>query len=151
MTPAAWVGVVLIVGTLGFAIYGAWRGAIHQIGSVAGFLFGYLGAQVFGAKVAAALALPQFACYCIVFALIYVLVNILCRVLKLTVKMLLLGAFDRMLGAIIGAAKWLVLTSLLINLFLICGVPAEPFSARYTQWVTAFLPRFFGLAQTYIS
>lgn len=151
MTTSAWVGVILIVGTVAYAIYGGWRGAIRQIGSVAAFLIGFLAAQLFGAKTAAALALPPFACYCVIFALAFVLVMVLARVLHLTVKMLLLGAFDRMLGAIIGAAKWLLLTSLLINLFLMCGVPAEPFSARFSQWVTAFMPRLFGLAQTYIS
>lgn len=150
MTLSAWVGVTLIVGTIGFAIYGGWRGAIRQIGSVAGFLFGYLAAQLFAPGVAQQLALPTFAVYCLVFALVYVLVMVLCRVLKLTVKMLLLGAFDRMLGAIIGVAKWLVLTSLLLNLFIICGVPDEMFSGRVTQWVIAFLPRLFGLAQNYL-
>ncbi len=150
MTAAAWVGVSLIVATVAFAAYGAWRGAIRQIGSVAAFLFGFLAAQLFGANVAAALALPVFACYCIVFAFIFALVVVLARVLRLTVKMLLLGPFDRMLGAVIGAAKWVLLTSLLLNLFIMCGVPAEYFAARFTRWVIEFLPRIFGLAQNYM-
>lgn len=150
MTPPTIIALTLIAGTIAFAAYGTWRGAIRQIGSIAAFLFAYLGAQLFGHNLAATLSLPPFLSYCIIFTLIFILVMVLTRILRLTVKMILLGTLDRMLGAIIGAAKWLLLTSLLINLFIMCGVPDRTFASPVAQWVTQFLPRLFGLAQTYI-
>lgn len=151
MTVPEIVSLTLLAGTVGYAAYGAWRGCIRQLGSVAAFLFGFLGARVFAPTVASALQLPQFLCYVVVFALVFMLVIMLARVLHLTVKMLLMGPVDRLLGALIGAAKWLLLTSLLINLFLMCVPESTAFSASFPQWVMRFAPRLFGLAQTYIN
>lgn len=151
MTTPEIVSVTLMVGTIGFAAYGAWRGCIRQLGSVAAFLFGFLGARLFAPKVAAALALPQMVCYLAVFALIFLIVIMLARILHLTVKMLLMGPVNSLLGAVIGAAKWVLLTSLLINLFLMCVPDSTAFCAPVSQWVARFAPRLFGLAQTYIN
>lgn len=151
MTTPEIVSVILIAGTVGYAIYGAWRGCIRQLGSVAAFLFGFMGTRIFAPTVAAALQLPLMLCYAVVFALIFLVVIMLARVLHLTVKMLLMGPVDRLLGAIIGAAKWLLMTSLLINLFLMCAPGSAAFSAPLSQWVVKFAPRLFGLAQTYIN
>lgn len=144
------VSLILMVGTVGFAAYGAWRGCIRQLGSVAAFLFGFMGARLFAPQLASALQLPPMLCYVVVFALIFLFVVMLARLLHLTVKMLLLGPIDRLLGAIIGAAKWLLLTSLLINLFIMCAPGTELFTAPVSQWVAKFAMRLFGLAQTYM-
>lgn len=145
------VNLTLIGGTIAFAAYGAWKGFIPQLGSVAAFLLGFLGAKLFAPGVATQLELPLMLCYVIMFAIIFVLTTMLCKVLHLTIKMLLLGPVDRLLGAVIGAAKWLLLTSLLINLFLLCSPESTAFSAPFPQWVGGFAMRLFGLAQSYIS
>lgn len=144
------VNLVLIIGTVAYAGYGAWKGFIPQLGSVAAFLLGFLGAKLLGPGIAAQLELPQMLCYVVMFAIVFILTIMLCKVLHLTVKMLLLGPVDRLLGAITGAAKWLLLTSLLINLFIMCAPDTSAFSTPYAQWVTKFAMRLFGLAQNYI-
>lgn len=148
MTTPETISLVLIAGTVGFAVYGAWRGCIRQIGSVAAFLFGFLGARIFAPAIALKLQLPQLLCYVVVFALVFIVVMLLARALHLTVKFLLMGPVDRLLGAIIGAAKWLLLTSLLINLFLMCVPDSTLFATPVAQWVAKFATRIFGLAQT---
>ncbi len=150
MTTPAIVSTVILAGTAVCAAWGMWRGAICQLGSVAAFLFGFLGARLFGTEVARLSGLPQVLCYIIVFALIFVVVMMLARVLKLTVRMLLLGAADRLCGALIGAAKWLLATSIALNLFILCDPHTTALSARPTQWTVELLPRLFGLAQDYL-
>ncbi|MCM1310929.1 MAG: CvpA family protein [Bacteroides sp.] len=141
------VNLTLICGTVAFAAYGAWKGFIPQLGSVAAFLLGFLGSKLIAPSIASQLEIPVMLCYIVMFAIIFILTIMLCKVLHLTVKMLLLGPVDRLLGAIIGAAKWLLLTSLLINLFLLCAPSTSAFSASFAQWVTKFAMRLFGLAQ----
>lgn len=151
MTTPEIVNLTLIVGTVGFAAYGAWKGCIRQLGSVAAFLIGFFGSKIFAPTIADRLQLPLMACYAVVFALCFVLVMMIAKVLHLTVKMLLLGPVDRMLGALIGAAKWLLLTSLLIQVFIMCAPETTAFSAPFSTWVGSFAGRLFGLAQSYIN
>lgn len=146
MTNAQIIGWVLIFGTIAYAAYGAWRGAVRQAASVLAFLIGFLGARLFAPSLASGLQLPSFFCFALVYALFFTGVMILARVLRLTVKMLLLGPLDRIAGAIVGAIKWLLLTSLLINLLILCAPDTTLFSAPVSRWVADFAPRLFGLA-----
>lgn len=146
MTNAQIISLVLIFGTVAYAAYGAWRGAVRQAASVVAFLFGFLGARLFAPSVADGLHLPQFVCFALVYAFFFTCVMILARVLRMTVRMLLLGPLDRLAGAIIGAIKWLLLTSLLINLLILCAPETTLFSAPFSRWVAEFAPRLFGMA-----
>ncbi|MDE6513716.1 MAG: CvpA family protein [Muribaculaceae bacterium] len=146
MTNAQIISWVLIFGTVAYAAYGAWRGAVRQAASVLAFLIGFLGARLFAPSIAYQLHLPSFFCFALVYALFFTGVMILARVLRMTVRMLLLGPLDRMAGAIIGAIKWLLLTSLLINLLILCAPDSGLFAAPFSRWVANFAPRLFGLA-----
>lgn len=146
MTTAHIINWVLILGTVGYAIYGAWRGAIAQAASVLAFLVGFLGARLFAPGLASQLQLPQFACFAIVYFLCFLVVKLIAKALHLTIKALLLEWLNRLLGAIIGAIKWLLLTSLIINLLIMCAPETTLFSAPFSQWVAAFAQHLFGLA-----
>lgn len=144
------VNVILIGGTIAMAIYGAYRGAIRQIGSVAAFLLGFLAARLFAGKVTELFQWPSMLSYALIFSAVFVCVVILARVLRLTVKMLLLGPIDRLCGLLIGAAKWLLLMSLLINLIWMCDVRPSWLAIKSAHWVGEFAPRLFGLASNYV-
>lgn len=146
MTTPQIISWVLVLGTVAYAIYGGWRGAISQAASVLAFLIGFFGARIFAPMVAAQLALPPFLCFAIIYAIIYLCIILLAKALRLSVKMLLLGWLDRIIGAVIGAFKWLLLTSVLINLFLLCVPESVLFTAPFSRWVGEFAPRLFGLA-----
>lgn len=149
-TPSV-ISLIILAGTLIYAIYGAYRGAIRQLGSVAAFLVGFLGARLLGPRVTAVVELPPVVSYVVIFALIFVIVMLLARVLKLTFKMLLLAPVDRLCGALIGAAKWLILASILLNAYLLCDPQTQLLGEKPTQWTLGLLPKLFGLAQTYLS
>ncbi len=146
MTTAQIISWVLILGTVGYAIYGGWRGAIAQAASVLAFLIGFLGARLFAPGIAAHLQLPQFACFTIVYILCFLGVKLIAKALHLTITVLLLEWLNRLPGAIIGGIKWLLLTSLIINLLILCSPETTLFSAPFSQWVAAFAQRLFGLA-----
>lgn len=144
------VNVILIGGLVIMAVYGAWRGCIRQIGSVAGFLLGFLAARLFAPTVTQTFEWPGFLSYALVFSAVFVAVEILARVLRLTVKMLLLGPIDRLLGLLVGAAKWLLFASLLINLIWVCGFSPEWLQTPVAAKVGRFAPKLFGLASNYL-
>lgn len=139
------INLLLLGGTIGMGIYGAYVGGIRQIGSVAGFLFGYLGAKLFSPSITDLFHWPPFLSYILVFCTIFICVVILARVLKLTIKMLMLGPVDRLLGLLIGCAKWLLGASLVINFIWMCGFHPVWLAGRIPMWVGAFATRLFGI------
>lgn len=138
--------VILIGGTLAMGVYGAYRGGIHQIGSVAAFLIAFFVARLLGGSVAEGVHCPSMVCYAAIFATVFVGVTILTRILRLTVKLLLMGPIDRLLGLLIGAGKWLLLCSFVLNLAILAGLHGAALNTPFATWVVAFLPRLFGLA-----
>ena len=143
--------VILIAGTVAMAIYGAYRGAIRQVGSVAAFLLGFLAAKLFSPGITRLFEWPQMLSYALVFVAVYISVIFLARILKLTIKMLLLGPLDRLFGFLIGAAKWMLFASLVINLIWACGFSPECFQTPTAHWIGRFAPKIFGLAQAYLN
>lgn len=135
---------------MAMGLYGAWRGGIRQLGSVAAFLLGFLAAKIFAPQVTGLFQWPSAVSYALVFSAVFVVVTILARVLKLTVKMLLLGPIDRLLGLLIGAAKWLLFASLTLNLLWLLGIESSTLHTPVCQWVGRFAETLFGFAQTYI-
>ncbi len=140
------LNVVLIGGTLAMGIYGAYRGGIHQIGSVAAFLLAFFVARVVGGSVAEAVKCPSMVCYAVIFATVFVATTVATRILRLTVKLLLMGPIDRLLGMLIGAAKWVLICSFVLNLAIFAGLHGAALSTPFAKWVVAFLPHLFGIA-----
>ena len=145
MTHAQVAELVLICGTIGFGLYGGWRGAIRQLSSVAAFLVAFLAARLFGPQLAAKASIPGFLSYALIFAAFFVGVCVLAKVLRLTVKLLLLGPVDRMLGLLIGALKWIALSSLILNTLEICGMQGDWMQTPIAERFMAFMPWLFGL------
>ncbi|MBD5239188.1 MAG: CvpA family protein [Bacteroidales bacterium] len=151
MNLTAIITVILIAGTIAMAIYGAYRGAIRQIGSVAAFLLGFLAAKLFSGRITQLFEWPQMLSYVMVFVAVYITVVFLARIMRLTVKMLLLGPLDRLFGCLIGAAKWMLFASLLINLIWACGFSPECLQTSTAHWIGRFAPKIFGFAQGYLN
>ena len=85
------INLILLGGAVGCGIYGGWQGAIRQLGSVAAFLIAFLGTRVLADYAASALGCSPIGAYIIVFCLVYAGVSVAVKVLRLTVKLLLLG------------------------------------------------------------
>lgn len=143
MTAAQVVSIILIGGTVAMAIYGGYRGAIRQIGTVAAFLFGFLASKLFAGRLTALFEWHPMISYVLIFTTVFISVMILARILRLTVKMLLLGPVDRLFGLLIGAAEWMLFASLIINLIWALDFHPDCFSTPTAQWIGRFAPKLF--------
>lgn len=143
MTVTQIVSIILIGGTIAMAIYGGYRGAIRQIGTVAAFLLGFLASKLFAGRLTAIFEWHPMISYALIFTAVFITVMILARILRFTVKMLLLGPVDRLLGLLIGAAEWMLFASLVINLIWALDFHPDCFSSPTAQWIGRFAPKLF--------
>lgn len=125
--------IVLII-VAAAAVWGYIQGFVHQIGSVAGLLGAVVVCRVFGARVAG------YACsdiapgsdatfitilsYLALAIVTYLAVWTIARMLRGLIHGLHLGIIDKLAGAIYKAALWLIVMSLLFNLY-VCISPTH--------------------------
>ncbi len=141
---------------------GLWRGFMLEWASVAGLIAGYLVAMTYADVLAQWLvsetnlhpSTAKYAGFLVVLLLTYVLVAALAKLLTKLLKLILLGWVNRMLGAISGAAKGLLLSGVLllagqslheaglIDWWDVDAVSSSPYLAlpqQMTQWVWSFV------------
>ena len=98
--------IVILGGAVAFGVYGMWRGAIRQLGSVAAFLCAFLMARLFGLDMADWLGgVNPMIGYTLVFALVFIGISLIASVLKFTANLLMLGAVDRLAAAYVDPAE----------------------------------------------
>jgi uncharacterized membrane protein required for colicin V production len=141
---------ILLGGAVGCGIYGGWRGAIRQVASVAAFLLAFLGTRVLADYAANLVDCSKLGAYIIVFCVIYIGVNVAVKMLRLTVKLLLLAPVDAALGALIGACKWLLGCSLILNLLHLTDPQMSIFAEPAVDKILSFAPWLFGCASELI-
>ena len=157
--------IFLCVGALALG----WRkGAIAQLGSIAGVVAGVIAARMAGARATAILAgltgarpevdsvtayALQAGGYIAVFALVWLAVWVLSRMLRKATHALHLGLIDRVAGSLFLCFKWMLVLSLCLNLWWLIE-PAHPLAdaearakadapvalvAEMTPWALGFL------------
>lgn len=141
--------VVLIILAIA-AIWGYMQGLVRQIGSVAGIIGAALACRLFGPAAARLIAgdeapggFQTVLAYLAVGAAAFLVVWLLARMLRGVIHGIHLGLIDRLGGAIYKAFLWLVVTSLVYNLYL-CVYPDEnPHGTdqRWEQTLADFAPR----------
>lgn len=113
LTPLDWAFLAVLV--LSLAV-GAWRGLVYEVLSVLGWAVSFYAAQWFAAAVAAVLpfeSLSPSVRFGAAFVLIFVLAQFACGLVAFVVKKLVaaigLRPIDRILGALFGAARGVIL------------------------------------------
>ncbi len=133
--------IVLIIVAIA-AVWGYMQGLVKQIGSVAGVIGAAVACRLFGAAVAQAFAgdsseAPSgfyvVLAYLAVAAGAFFLVWLLGRMLRGVIHGAHLGIIDRVAGAVYKAFLWLLVTSLVYNLYL-CVYPEEMPQGSSKQW-----------------
>ncbi len=139
--------IMILGGAVAFGVYGMWRGAIRQLGSVAAFLCAFLMARLFGLDMADWLGgVNPMIGYTLVFALVFIGISLIASVLKFTANLLMLGAVDRLAGLVIGALKWLLLMSILLNLAQLADIGLPVYGSRIVTATADLAPWLFGYA-----
>lgn len=114
--------IVLIV--LVGALYGLIKGVFRQLGSLGGFVAGILVSRLFGKSFAGLLqqmfdlptGVSRIVAYSLIFLLVYLVCLQLMRLIHHFSHQVALGWLDRLGGALFGAAKYLVILSIVLNL-----------------------------------
>lgn len=117
---------ILFVIIIVAAVTGAIRGIVAQIGAIAALLAAILVCRFFGGTVADAFVSPgvehetvlRVLCYALVFVLTYFAVWLLARLFGAAVSAMKLRPFDRIAGGIFRVAEWLIITSIVVNVYL---------------------------------
>lgn len=149
MTPEI-LNAIIVGGAVIFAIIGLAKGIIKQLGSLVALVLGVIAGRLFGAELADYLDWNVFVASAVVAIVVYLVVIILAKVLKATVHKLMLGPVDRLLGGVFGVLFWLSLSSLILNLIIICAPETELPASQLVQWTFDFLPWVIGCAALYI-
>lgn len=123
MTSLDWI--LLTIGGLS-ALWGLWRGLVREVLSLAGWIASFVLAQMYANAVGAWLPLSdtgdtlrQLAGFVLVFVSVLVLSTALALVLKKMASAVGLGPLDRVLGALFGALRGLLL---LLSLTIVVGL-----------------------------
>lgn len=143
------VGALLAYGL----VHGYYKGIVQQLGALGGLIVAILFANLFAPlfenllnrfDIAGPRITHQLA-YLISFLVLLFGCNFLARLLKKTLHILHLGWFDRIAGSLFCCFKYLLITSVLLNLYTLLGgkdniVPPVPQEARLCQVVMQVAP-----------
>ena len=131
------IDLVVIIVTSFFLLRGLFRGFILELTIVVGLFVGYILAASYhelisGILTSYFLQLPESAADIISFALIFITINIILRIvagiITKTLKFAMLGWLNRMLGAVFGTIKSVIILSITIFIFNLI-----PFSELFLQ------------------
>ena len=143
--------IVILVVAVAAGGWGAWRGFIAQLGSLVAILAAIVGCQIWGDNVSAWLGVNTILAWVILFVIIYLGVILLANMIRGAAHTLHLGPVDRFFGAVFYIFKWLVLASLLINVWLAFKPDAGIDRGVVTPSVTRLAPRLLGYMAQYVN
>lgn len=147
--------IILAILVLG-ACYGAWKGFVHQIGTLAALLFAVLACRCFGADlvrwwVDASSANAQIytaLVYLLLFLAVFLCIQAVAALCTKVLSKLHVRGVDRLAGAVFSAAAVTLFLSIAFNLYIIVA-PAQKakFDNPNKPWrtaVVAFAPKLMG-------
>lgn len=115
-------------------VLGAWRGLVREALSILGWVIAFLAANLFagplGPEMPQVIPSPELrvaAAYLVVFVGSLVAASLVALLLSKIVKAVGLGGTDRMLGALFGAARGLLIVVAVALLAGLTGAPRQPF------------------------
>ena len=130
-----WLDYAILVGLVVSVAWGAWRGLVREVISVAAWVLAFLGANYFGGPLAEVLPdsvpTPELRIligFVAVFVVILAVCTLLGQFLRKLVKIAGLGELDHVLGGMFGVARALVI---LLAFAIVAGLTAFP---RQSAW-----------------
>ena len=130
-----WVDLTLLAILAVSVLMGLWRGFVFEIVSLVGWLVAYVAANLFGPQFAQSLPVGDLASpvrlwggYAVVFVLVLIACGLLARLLRALVAATPLSVVDRLLGALFGVARGVLILVIVATL-----VTLSPF-AHSSSW-----------------
>jgi membrane protein required for colicin V production len=143
-----WLDYIVIVVLLLSIAWGAWRGLVHEVLSLAGWVMAFLAANLLAAPLSEhfpASMRPEFrvvGAFLLVFVATLVLTTLAAALVTKFVKVSVLQSLDRWLGALFGLARGLLIV---VAIAIVAGLTSAPSSALWKESATGY-----SLAQTVI-
>ncbi len=156
--------IILVFVAVGLAT-GLYKGFISQLGSIAAIILGIVACRLWG-DVAVGIvsgwldpspensAWSVYAVtiigYVVLFVVVYLAVVLLARLLHKLSHVMMMGPLDHIAGALLGIFKWLLLLSVLVNLWLVCSPGSKAVEdsrlagGKVAAWVKGFAPSLLG-------
>ena len=114
----------ILIPVVGGLVFGLFRGFVREVISIATIILGLICARLFNEIVAGWLAdffdislkSAKPLAFIVIFICVGILLKIFGKLIHNAVKMMSLGIFNALLGAMLGGAKWLLIVSILLNL-----------------------------------
>ncbi len=151
--------VILVVLGAGL-VRGAFQGVIRQIGALVGMVLGVIGCNLYGSNMTSLMSewfpallegeyggtIVSVLSHILLFVLIYWGVLLVAKLLKSITSALALGFFDKILGAIFCAVKYILVLSIILNIWFIffptgdAGVNAKLMDGELYRSVYEFAP-----------
>ncbi len=124
-----------VLGVLAASIvWGAWRGLVREVLSILGWVIAFLAANLFaaplGEEMPAAIPTPELrlaAAFVAVFVVALVVTALVALLLSELVKAVGLGGIDRLLGALFGTARGLLIVLAAALLAGLSSAPRQPY------------------------
>lgn len=149
------IGVAVIVGFC--LIFGGFRGLIREVSGIIGVVAGFYGANTYYPlliphieKWIMSPGVRRLVCFFILFCLILVGVGILAQLIRKLLKLVFLGWVDWTFGVVFGAAKGILITTVLFIMAttfipdsktFFSGSKTAPYLAQVAQTLTVFVSR----------
>lgn len=150
------IDIVLLFIALCAVVTGAIKGFVHQMGTIAGLIGGILACRIFGEDVATwAVArgtenagLLRALVYCGLFLVVFLSLSLVARLLGAILSAIKLRVLDHVGGAVFRLALWMLIVSLLLNVYLgICPNDKGRFHVASKPWrgiVVGMAPKLLG-------
>jgi membrane protein required for colicin V production len=143
-----WIDYIVIAVLVLSVAWGAWRGLVHEVLSLAGWVLAFLAANLLAAPFAESFPanmrpeLRVVAAFVLVFIGTLVVATLASALVTRFIKVSVLHSLDRWLGALFGLIRGLVI---IVALAMLAGLSPLPRSSVWTQSATGY-----SLAQTVI-
>jgi len=143
-----WLDYAVIAILLLSIAWGAWRGLVHEVLSLAGWILAFLAANLLAAPLSESFPAnmrPEFrvvGAFVAIFVATLVLTTLLTALVTKFIRVSVLQSLDRWLGALFGLLRGLVLV---LALAVIAGLSSLPRTPVWTESATGY-----SLAQTVI-
>jgi membrane protein required for colicin V production len=137
----------IVIGVLALSIaWGAWRGLVHEVLSLAGWVMAFVAANLLAAPLAESFPanmrpeLRVVAAFVVVFIATLVITTLATALITKFIKVSVLQGLDRWLGALFGLVRGLLIV---IALAIVAGLTSLPASSVWRDSATGY-----SLAQT---
>lgn len=127
MSTANVIDIIALVPILYGLVRGIFRGFVQELTAIAVVIVGYIVTKLYAPKLAVYLTsvvtwnqqICQVVAYIAIFFGVAIVLTIISKLLSKFLKAVSLGFFNRIFGGLLGAAKWALLVSVILNVVLL--------------------------------